>query len=85
MQYIKFGFGRATTDASIDIRSGKMSRSDGIALVKKYDNLFPKEYLNDYLEYFDMGENEFDVTCENFRNMDLFEMKNGNWYLKDCI
>ena len=85
LAYIKFGFGRATTDASIDIRSGNINRSDGIKLVKKYDHLFPESYLIDYLNYFDMDESKFFNTCEKFRNMDIFKSVNGKWFLDDCI
>lgn len=85
LAYLKFGFGRATTDASIDIRMGNITRSDGIKLVKNFDHYFPKSYLKDYLDYFDMNEKEFNKTCEKFRNMEIFKNKNGSWYLDDCI
>ena len=32
MQYIKFGFGRCTSEASIDIRDNYISRKEGISL-----------------------------------------------------
>ena len=35
LAYLKFGFGRATTDASIDIRAGKLTRNKGLKLVKE--------------------------------------------------
>ena len=42
---IKFGIGRATYDASQEIRNGKITRDEGIALVKKFDEEFPKKIL----------------------------------------
>lgn len=39
---VKFGIGRTTYDASQEIRNHKITREEGIALVKKYDMEFPK-------------------------------------------
>ena len=36
---IKFGIGRATYDASQEIRSNKIDREEGVALVRKYDQV----------------------------------------------
>ena len=54
--YIKFGFGRATQDAGIEIRRGAMSRDQAINLVKIYDGIFPEEHLKSYLSYFNINE-----------------------------
>ena len=43
--FIKFGIGRASFDASQEIRNGKITREEGINLVKKYDSEFPKKYF----------------------------------------
>ena len=50
MQVIKFGMGRATWDAAQEIRTNKITREEGIALVKKYDQEIPKTFLKDILE-----------------------------------
>ena len=51
MAYIKFGIGRATSDAAHEIRDGKITREEAIALVKKYDGEFPGKHYADFLEY----------------------------------
>ena len=40
--YLKFGLGRATSDAAHEIRDGHISREEGVALVRKFDGEFPK-------------------------------------------
>jgi len=82
LMYIKFGFGRAWSDACIDIRRGAMDREQAIALVKAYDGEFPEELLPSYLDYFDMSEEEFWDTIDSFRSPDIWERKNGKWKLK---
>ena len=42
MQYIKFGFGRATRDACRMIQNNQLSREKAIEYARKYDNEFPK-------------------------------------------
>lgn len=49
--FIKFGIGRATYDAAQEIRSGHLTREEGVALVKRYDGEFPKKWFKEILEY----------------------------------
>ena len=42
LMYLKFGFGRATQDASIEIRRGAMSREQAINLVNLFDGNYQK-------------------------------------------
>lgn len=82
LMYIKFGFGRAWSDACIEIRTGRMSRDEGIEYVKKYDGIFPDIYLQDYLDYFEITEEEFWKIIDSFRSPDIWEKVNGEWQLK---
>ena len=50
LMYIKFGFGRATQDAGIEIRRGAMTRDQAINLVNLYDGVFPEEHVDKYLK-----------------------------------
>ena len=40
--YLKFGIGRATSDAGHEIRDKHLTRDEGVKLVRKYDGEFPK-------------------------------------------
>jgi N-acetyl sugar amidotransferase len=83
--YIKFGIGRATYDAAQEIRNDKIDRPEGIALVKKYDNEFPKKYFKEFLEYININEKEFWKVIDNFRSPHLWEKKSAEWTLKEKI
>ena len=80
--YLKFGFGRANQDASIEIRRGAMTREQGIQLVKLYDNQEPKHLYKDYCEYFKISEKELLDIIDKWTNKDLFEKKNNSWVPK---
>jgi hypothetical protein len=79
LMYLKFGFGRATQDAGIEIRRNAMTRDQAINLVKIYDNMYPTEHLNDYLEYYQMTKKEFELVLDKWVNKNLFEKKDGLW------
>ena len=79
MMYLKFGFGRATQDAGIEIRRDAITRKQAKNLVKLYDGIFPEEHLNGYLGYFNITEKLFFETIDNFANKDLFTKTNSGW------
>ena len=79
LMYLKFGFGRANQDASIEIRRGAMNRDQAINLVNLYDGHYPEEFLFVYLNYYQMGKDEFDLVIDKYANRDLFEKLNGRW------
>ena len=64
MQYIKFGFGRATRDACRMIQNDQMSRKEAIELARKYDNEFPKFDFIEVLEYLDLDQNKFEESIK---------------------
>tara|TARA_R100000388_G_C7233434_1_gene156208 strand:+ start:128 stop:1330 length:1203 start_codon:yes stop_codon:yes gene_type:complete len=82
---IKFGIGRATYDASQEIRNGKITREEGIHLVRKYDTEFPEKYFKEFLEYIDTTEEQFWQTINNFRSEHLWQFKNNQWHLRHKI
>src|SRR3989338_7190359 len=59
MAYIKFGIGRATSDAAHEIRDGHITREEAAALIRRYDGEFPQKYFKDFLEYLDITEEHF--------------------------
>jgi N-acetyl sugar amidotransferase len=84
LKFIKFGYGRASDHACKDIRAGRMTREEGIEMIKKYDHIKPKKDLKRWLEYVGMTENEFDQICDKFRDKRVWRIKNGYW-VKDNI
>lgn len=45
-KFLKFGFGRASDLVSMHIRRGRLTRSDGMEIVKRHDGKFPWTYLD---------------------------------------
>ena len=83
MKFIKFGYGRASDHASKDIRTGYMSRKEGIEMVRKYDSVVSSD-LYYWLDYVDMSEDEFWSIADSFRDPRVWWIEDGKWY-KDNI
>jgi len=85
LAYIKFGIGRATSDAAHEIRDGHLTREEGVALVRRYDGEFPKKYFAEFLNYLDISEKKFWEIVDSYRPAHLWEKKDGKWKLKHQI
>ena len=83
--YIKFGIGRTTSDAAHEIRDGKITREEGIALVRRYDGELPRKYFKDFLEYCNITEEECTNVIDSWRSDHLWEQHDGRWQLKHAV
>lgn len=82
---IKFGLGRASYDAAQEIRMKKITRDEGVALVKRFDCEFPAKYFGDFLDYINISEDVFWETIEKFRSPHLWTKTENGWDLKTPI
>jgi len=80
--YIKFGLGRATYDASQEIRNRHLTREEGIALVRRFDGEFPARYFDEIMDHIDMKPQDFHDLCDQFRSPHLWKRENGSWRLR---
>ena len=79
MKWIKFGYGRTTDHASIDIRHNRLERNEGLELVKKHEGKIPEKYLDEYLNDFEITRDDFFKIIDKHANFDLFKKDdNGN-------
>ena len=87
-KFLKFGFGRATDIACLHIRRGRLSREDGLKLVRMHDGRFPWTYLGkqieDILEPLDITVDAFIAICDRFTNKKLFETDSSGHLVKDA-
>lgn len=84
--FIKFGIGRATYDASQEIRNKHINREEAMSLVNRFDGEFPDRYFKDIMDYLDMKPECFLDLCDKFRSPHLWGKDiNGNWKLRHTI
>lgn len=86
-KFLKFGFSRSTDIANVHIRRGRLSRKDGIEIIKKTDGKFPWSYLGKPLDQIlaplEMSVEEFVKICDSFTNKRLFKTDSKGTLIKD--
>ena len=83
MKFVKFGYGRATDHVCKDIRSGLMTRDEGIRIVSKMDHIKSRD-LYRWLDYVGWTEEEFNKVADSFRDPRVWWIQDGQWW-KDNI
>jgi hypothetical protein len=81
--YLKYGFGRASVQLSVDVRNGVV---DGVVALQKAmerDSLWPETYMGmalaDILHEIDVSQEQFIETCNTFFNHELFANQRVEW------
>ena len=77
IKYIKHGYGKVTDHACREIRLRRMTREQGIEIVRKYIN---KKYINLelFLNWIGITENSFHFLIDQHRNKNMW-YRNDNW------
>ena len=84
--FIKFGIGRATYDASQEVRNKHLTREDAVALVKKFDGEFPDKYFNEIMEYLGIDPDYFrNELTDRFRSPHLWIKDGNDWKLRHNV
>jgi N-acetyl sugar amidotransferase len=71
-KYIKFGFGRATDHACLDIRNHRLARPQAVELVKQYDGKLSYPVVKKFCAHFGITQKEFFEVVDRFTNKAIF-------------
>ncbi|MGD9123554.1 MAG: N-acetyl sugar amidotransferase [Desulfarculaceae bacterium] len=83
--FIKFGLGRASYDASQEIRNKHLTREEGVALVRRFDGEFPQRYIQEVMDYLDMDLDQFTALCDKGRSPHLWVKDGSGWKLRHQV
>ena len=83
LKYVKYGFGRATDHVCIDIRNGRLTRNEGLDLVKKYDGKYPNYGVSEFIKYSGMSKEEIDSIIDSYTNPVIFKQNVDGIFMKD--
>jgi len=85
-KYLKFGYGRCTDHASVEIRWQRMAREEGIEMIRKYEYLKRPQNLDIFLKFAGITEKQFLEYIEPLRDQSVWEKdsKEG-WQMHDWI
>lgn len=85
LMFIKFGFGRATSDAAHEVRDGHITREEAKALVGRFDGEFPSKYFETFLEYCDITEDQFWEVVDSWRADHVWKKIDGEWKIRHKV
>ncbi len=83
LKYVKYGFGRATDNACLDVRLGYITREEAVRLVNKYDGRYPTLAVKKYLEYTGFSQEEFDKIVDSYTNKRIFQRDENGKFIRD--
>lgn len=84
LRYLKFGYGRATDHAAYEIRHQRMTREEGIELVKKYDSVYPSD-MKIYCRWTGLTPKQVIAAVDKIRDPRAWQNQSGKWILKDPV
>ena len=74
IKYFKFGYSKATDFINEEIRLGKISREDSIAIVKTYDGICSDKTIEKFCKYLEIDNDYFWKIIYKFTNKSLFKI-----------
>jgi N-acetyl sugar amidotransferase len=82
IKLVKFGISRLHDNISVEIRNGRMTREEGVHILKTKPERVPLEEIRLLCKQIDITEEEFWQVLEKFRNHDIWEKQGAEWVLK---
>ncbi len=85
IKFLKHGYGKVTDHACREIRLKRMTREEGIDLVRKYEHKVPLD-LPLYLKWAGLTEEELYASLEDKRDQRIWKKNTGGkWELLDSV
>lgn len=84
IKFLKWGYGKVTDHACREIRLKRMTREEGIEMVRKYQDLKPND-LPLFLKWVGMSVDDFYQQIDAHRDSRVWERKGQSWTLKDTV
>lgn len=80
IKYLKYGFGRITDYVNEDIRLGRITRTESIDLVEKYDGNCSPCYIQSFCDFIEISYKEFWDIVDMGVNKNLFRKISMGYY-----
>jgi N-acetyl sugar amidotransferase len=85
LKFLKLGYSKVTDHASREVRLRRMTREEGIELVRQYTEVVPSD-LGLFLDWVELDEHEFWKCVEDRRDPQLWTRgTDGAWALVDSV
>ncbi|MGE3577084.1 MAG: N-acetyl sugar amidotransferase [Vicinamibacterales bacterium] len=85
LKWYKFGFTRAFDNLSLEIRRGRMTREQAIAIIRARGDDTPHDDIAQFCRFVGLSEHEFFSIAEQFRNRAIWSRVGGRWCMKEFL
>ena len=85
LKWYKFGFTRTFDNLSVEIRNGRLTREEAIAILRKRGDETPHEDIAKFCAWLGITTDHFFEVVEKFRNPDVWTKRDGKWRIDDFI
>jgi N-acetyl sugar amidotransferase len=79
LKWYKFGFTRSFDNLSLEIRSGRMTRDEAIAILSERGDETPHDDIERLCEFVGITTAHFYEVIERFRNTEIWVRRGGVW------
>ena len=86
LKWYKFGFTRLFDNLSLEIRNGRMTRTQAVDILKQAGDQTPNKDIDRFCAFVGMSTNLFHELAERFRNHSIWKRRNdGTWYIPEFL
>ena len=83
IKFLKYGYGRATDQLNIAIKSNLISRKKALKLADKIDGKVDQKNITHFCKYLKISKEKYNEIMDSFVNHNLFVKDNkGEWRKK---
>lgn len=86
IKWFKFGFTRTWDNLSLEIRAGRLKRTEAIEIIKEIGYEEPVEAIEKFCSYVEMSRKQFDDICDKHRNKSIWKKdSSGKWVISKFL
>lgn len=85
LKWYKYGFTRLFDNLSLEIRNGRMTRHEAVAIIRAAGEQRPDEDIALFCKFVGIDTEHFFSLIDRFRNLGIWSNENGVWTIKDFI
>ena len=81
LKWYKFGFTRLFDNLSLEIRNGRISRDQAVAVIRRTGNQEPLGDIEKFCAFAGIDNARFFDIAEDFRNIEIWKREAGKWVI----
>lgn len=85
LKWHKFGFTRLFDNLSLEIRNGRLSREEALAVVRERGDDTPHADIARFCEFVDLTREQFDRIADGFRDPAIWTRAGGVWRMPEFL